>query len=42
MAALERLKADEHMYKAFATQQASTEKALERAYKAVSGMGSRE
>ena len=35
MAELERLKADERMFRAFAIQQASTEKALEKAYKSV-------
>lgn len=35
MAELEKLKADERMYKAFATQESTAQKALARAYKSV-------
>ena len=38
MAELEKLKADERMYKAFTSLQASTEKALQKAYKSVRDM----
>jgi hypothetical protein len=38
MAELEKLKADERMYKAFASLQASTQMALQKAYKSVRDM----
>lgn len=41
MAELERMKPDERMYKSYATLQASTETALERAYKLVKDMAGR-